>query len=211
MHGWIEPFYEVADPAKEPGHIWSDQPIYMPPRHGLKIAKVNPNDDSDLDFSVCGRTADTFDHPPVHSLHLAASEAMVLGKAKRTRPVIILGGLAATELKPTETKYANTAFVVPVYGADQFSAHDRRRMSYYEFTNAFYLPEWKHPRLEEGFARLDHAQVVSQDHLAGHRGLKLSADALGPDHGILLRSDHQNSPPRVEPDCARGVRRRRVP
>ena len=26
----------------------------------------------------------------------------------------------------------------------------------------------------------------------------------GPDHGILLRSDHQNSPPWVEPDRARG-------
>jgi multimeric flavodoxin WrbA len=36
-----------------------------------------------------------------------------------------------------------------------------------------------------------------------------SAD--GPDHGILLRSDHQNSPPWVEPDRARGVRRRQVP
>ena len=40
MFGWIEPFYEQADAAIEPGHIWCDQPIYLPPRHGLKIERV---------------------------------------------------------------------------------------------------------------------------------------------------------------------------
>jgi hypothetical protein len=34
---------------------------------------------------------------------------------------------------------------------------------------------------------------------------------VGPDHGILLRSDHQNSSPWVARRPARGVRRRRVP
>jgi hypothetical protein len=92
--------------------------------------------------------------------------------------VIILGGTAATELRPRDTKHVESVFVVPVYGADQFDEHTRRRLSYYEFTNAFYLPACRHPAFDEGFARFDHAQAVRQDHLSGHRGLKLSSDAL---------------------------------
>lgn len=178
MHGWIEPFYEPAEEALEPGHIWCDQPIYLPPRHGLKIAPVDPTDDTNLELTVCGRTADTFEHPPIHSLKLESSEAAVVAKAKRDRPVVVLGGTTATELRPRDTRVAETVMVVPAYGADQYDDHTRRRVSYYEFTNAFYLPACDRPQFEEGFARLDHVQPVLQRHLRRHRGLKLSSDAL---------------------------------
>lgn len=178
MYGWIEPFYESAEPAIEPGHIWCDQPIYLPPRHGLKIERVDPHDDRKLELTVCGRTADTFNHPPIHSLKLESSEAAVVAKAKRNRPVIVLGGTTATELRSSSTRHADTVMVVPVYGADQYDEHARRRVSYYEFTNAFYLPACDRPRFDEGFARLDHAQPVRQALLVEHRGLKLSSDAV---------------------------------
>ncbi len=177
MFGWIEPFYEEASPAIEPGHIWSDQPIYLPPRHGLKIERVNPEDDRELDFRVCGRTADTFDHPPVQSLKLESSEAAVIAKTKKNRPVLILGGTSATELRPRGIGLADVVMVVPVYGADQYDERTRRRISYYEFTNAFYLPAHG-GTFDEGFARLDHVQAVTQANLVRHKGLKLSADAL---------------------------------
>jgi hypothetical protein len=74
VFGWIDPFYEAVEPALEPGHIWCDEPIYLPPRHGLKVERVNPKDDRELELTVCGRTADIFDHPPVHSLKLESSE-----------------------------------------------------------------------------------------------------------------------------------------
>src|SRR5829696_7307728 len=67
MYGYIEPFYEAAAAAREPGHVWADQPVYLPPRHGLKLTRVNPQDDRDLDFEVVGRTADTFNHAPVQT------------------------------------------------------------------------------------------------------------------------------------------------
>jgi hypothetical protein len=60
VFGVIDPFYEAAESAVEPGHLWCDQPIYLPPTHGLKIERVNPTDDRDLDLTVCGRTADSF-------------------------------------------------------------------------------------------------------------------------------------------------------
>jgi hypothetical protein len=178
VHGLIDPFYEPAQRAIEPGHIWCDQPIYMPPRHGIKIDRVDPTNDTELEFEICGRTADTFNHPPVHSLHLESSEALVAARTKRDRPVIVIGGTTATEIKPGITTLADTVIVVPVYGADQFDKHTRRRISYYEFTNAFYLPAHKSPAFDEGFARLDHVQSVSQKHLTSYRGLKLSHDAL---------------------------------
>ncbi len=178
MFGWINPFYETTAAAVEPGHIWCDQPIYLPPRHGLKIERVDPLDDRKLDFRVCGRTADTFDHPPVHSLKLQSSEAAVIAKAKKDRPVIVLGGTSATDLRPESTRLAETVMVVPVYGADQYDAHTRKRVSYYEFTNVFYLPDNVRPAFDEGFVRLDHVQPVLRRHLTRHRGLKLSSDAL---------------------------------
>jgi hypothetical protein len=176
--GWIEPFYEQADAAIEPGHVWCDQPIYLPPRHGLRIERVDPQDDRNLDFRVCGRTADTFDHPPVHSLKLGAGEAAVIAKSKKDRPVIVLGGTAATDLRPESSQVADVVMVVPVYGADQYDEHTRKRVSYYEFRNVFYLPANRRPAFDEGFARLDHIQPVAQQHLTRHRGLKLTPDAL---------------------------------
>jgi hypothetical protein len=178
VHGWIEPFYEAAAPSVEPGQIWCDQPIYLPPRHGLKVERVDPKDDTNLNFSIVGRTRDTFDHPPIHSLKLESSEAAVVARAKWNRPVVVLGGTTATELRPQDTRHASTVMVVPVYGADQYDEHARRRIAYYEFTNAFYLPACKSPRFDEGFARLDHAQPVRESDLRDHRGLKLSSDAL---------------------------------
>lgn len=180
MHGWIDPFYESAAATVAPGHVWCDQPIYLPPRHGLKIERVDPRDDTNLDLTVCGRTADIFDHPPIHSMRLESSEAAVIAKTKRDRPVIVLGGTTATELlpPPKRSTHAATVWIVPVYGADQFDSHTRRRIAYYEFTNAFYLPASKALGFDEGFARLDHAQPVSRDHLTRHRGFKLASDAL---------------------------------
>jgi hypothetical protein len=178
VYGWIEPFYEKTGAAIEPGHIWCDQPIYLPPRHALKIERVSPHDDRDLDFRVGGRTADTFDHPPVRSLRLESSEAAVVAKAKKDRPVVILGGTSATDLRPQSSNVADVVMVVPVYGADQYDEHTRRRISYYEFTNVFYLPAHGAPPFDDGFARLDQVQPVPQSHLSRHRGLKLSSDAL---------------------------------
>lgn len=103
LHGWIEPFYVPPDPTVEPGQIWSDEPIYLPPRHGLKVQRVNPQDDRDLDLEVRGRTADIFDHPLVHSLTLGYGEAAVVAKAKRDRPVLLgrlSGGSIAAAAPP---------------------------------------------------------------------------------------------------------------
>jgi hypothetical protein len=178
VHGWIEPFYDRAAAAIEPGHVWSAQPIALPPRHALKIGKVDPKDDSKLDVRVGGRTDDGFGHPPIHSLGLRSDEAIVLAKACRDRPVVVLGGTTATELRPRAAKQAATVMVVPVHAADGYDEHTRRRVRRYEFTNAFYLPACERPRFAESFARLDHVQPVAQAHLGGHLGLKLSADAL---------------------------------
>jgi hypothetical protein len=184
VHGWIDPFYNAASAAIEPGHIWADQPIYMPPRHGLKIERVNPTDDRDLTLRVCGRTADTFDHPPIHSLRLESNEGAVVARTKRDRPVIVLGGTSATDVRPAGTRQedvttvADVVMVIPVYGADQYDERTRRRISYYEFTNLFYLPADTALRFEEGYARLDHVQPVYRSQLARHRGLKLAPEAL---------------------------------
>lgn len=180
MFGWIEPFLEPCGSAVEPGHIWTDQTIYLPPRHGLAIERVDPNDDRQLKFAVCGRTAEIFDHPPVHSLKLESTEGAVVAKTKRDRPVIILGGTSASELSAGRDRaaIADTVMVLPIYGADQFSAHMRSRIAYYEFTNLFYVPAHAVPSFDEGFARLDHVQPVHRNHLGSHRGLKLAPDAL---------------------------------
>lgn len=178
MYGFIDQFYEQADAKIEQGHIWSDQPIYLPPKHGLKISRVDPQDDRSLDFEICGRTADTFRHPPIHSLGLESSEAAVVAKTKRDRPVVVLGGTSATDLKTRSSQFAGVVMVLPIYGFDQFDERDRRRASAYEFSNVFYLPEHKSPSFDEGFARLDHVQAVARDKLSRHRGLKLAADAL---------------------------------
>ena len=184
MHGLIDPFYERCVGAVERGHIWCDQPVYLPARHGLRITRVDPVDDRSLDFKVCGRTAEIFNHPPVHSLRMESTEGAVVAKTKRNRPVIVLGGSAASEFAPTSGRatHADIVMVIPVYGADQYTAHVRRRMQLYDFTNVFYLPACPSLGFDEGFARLDHIQPVARSHLSKHRGLRLaeeSLDALG--------------------------------
>jgi hypothetical protein len=196
LYGWIEPFFEQSEPALEPGQIWLGQPIGLPPRRGLKLEKIDPKDDRKLAFKVTGRTGETFDHPPVHSLGLRSDEAVVVAKAKRDRPVVVLGGTTATRLGGTTAtrlggaagdagtveadaaRDAGTVMVVPVDAANGYDEQTRRRVSRYEFANAFYLPAWERPRFAEGFARLDHTQPVRLADLAEPLGLKLSADAL---------------------------------
>jgi len=94
VHGWIDPFYERARPAVEPGQIWCAQPIALPPRHALKLGKVDPKDDTKLRFRLGDRAEDSFGHPPIHSLGLRSDEALVVAKARRDRLVIVLGGMA---------------------------------------------------------------------------------------------------------------------
>lgn len=179
MHGLIEPFYESSTASVEPGQIWSDQPVYLPARHGLKITRVNPDDDRNLDYAVGGRTAEIFDHPPVHSLTMESSEGAVIAKTKRDRPVIVLGGTSASEFSPgSKPRHAEIVMVVPVYGADQYDDQIRKRMSIYDFANVFYLPAESALGFDEGFARLDHVQPVCERHLTKHRGLRLTAEAL---------------------------------
>lgn len=180
MHGLIEPFYEPCAAATEPGHIWCDQPLYLPARHGLKIARVDPKDDSRLDYDVCGRTTEIFNHPPVKSLGMESSEGAVITKTKRDRPVIVLGGTNASDMFAAEGKasHAEIAMVIPVYGGSQYPEQLRRRMQIYDFTNVFYLPEEPSLGFKEGFARLDHVQAVTQAHLCKHKGMKLAGEAL---------------------------------
>jgi hypothetical protein len=172
VYGWIEPFYEPAAAAIEPGHIWLDHPVELPPREALKIDRVNPKDDAKVDFTLTERTPETFEHPPVHSLGLGLDQGLVLARAARSRPVVVLGGTGAATLGHD----AATAIVVPVFAAGAHDEPTRRRIAAYAFTNAFYLP--KSPPLAESFARLDHAQPVLRAHLSSHQGLKLSSDAL---------------------------------
>jgi hypothetical protein len=180
MYGLVDPFYEGCAAAIEPGHIWCDQPVYLPARHGLKIARVNPSDDSNLDYTVCGPTAEIFNHPPVQSLRMESSEGAVIAKTKRDRPVIVIGGTHAAEFSRTKGRasHAEIAMVVPIYGSDQYDEHVRRRMQIYDFTNVFYLPAHSALGFDEGFARLDHIQPIAQSHLSKHRGLKLAGEAF---------------------------------
>lgn len=175
MYGYIDPFYVQASVSNDAGHIWNDQPIYLPPGHGLKLTRVNPQDDRDLDFEICGRTAETLDHPPLHSLKPASTEALVVSKAKRDRPVIVLGGGAASNVTPgvAPPTHLDIVWAVPVYGGDQYTEALRRRIQVYDVENYFYLPEDRELDFDEGFARLDHAQALRRTSLGTHRGVRL--------------------------------------
>lgn len=181
MHGWIEPFYAASQASIAPGEIWcGDQPIELPPRGALKIARVDPEDDSGFKLAIGERTAGTFDHPPLHSLQLASTEAIVVAKARRGRQMIVLGGRGAATVQAgsDEPRRTGTAMVVPLYAAGELSERQRRRIARYEFTNLFYLPACPRPRFDEAFARLDQAQPVDVEQLGEHRGLRLAPDAL---------------------------------
>jgi hypothetical protein len=183
VFGYIEPFYDAApspEPVKEAGHIWRDQPLYLPAKYGLRIENVDPHDDTKLDFRVVGRTADMFGHPPVKSLGLESTDAAIVARTKRDRPVVILDQARAQDLfaAPDRAPLADLVMAVPVYGADQFTPYMRRRVSTYEFRNWFYLPGDRALGFEEGFARLDQLQPVRMSDLRQHMGLALSEDAL---------------------------------
>jgi hypothetical protein len=188
MHGLVDPFYERSSATKEPGQIWCDQPVYLPARHGLKITRVDPKDDTKLDYAVCGRTVEIFNHPPVHSLKMASNEGAIVVKTKRDRPVILLGGGGASDFSPgKKPTHAEIIMAVPVYGADQYDEQIRRRMEIYDFANVFYLPADTALGFDEGFARLDHMQPVSEHHLSRHRGLRLADEALAVLHEWTMR------------------------
>jgi hypothetical protein len=180
VHGWIEPFFERAAAAIEPGHIWSAQPIALPPRHALKIGRVDPKDDAKLDFKLVERGDGAYGHPPIHSLGLASDEAILLARATRDRPVVVLGAgsPAAGELGSDGPRDAHNAIVVPLHPAHRYDEATRRGVARYAFSNAFYLPANERPRLDESVARLDHVQPLPCAELTEHRGLKLSDDAL---------------------------------
>jgi hypothetical protein len=179
VYGWVDPYYVAAAASIEPGHIWCDRPLYLPPRHGLKITRVNPQDDTDVDFKVCdGASQQIFDHAPIKSLRMESNEGALIAKTKRRRPVILLSVSESTEVTPRELEPAETVFAVPVYGADQYDEQTRKRMANYEFANVFYLAASDSPAFDEGLARLDHAQAVFKSRLSNHRGLKLSSDAF---------------------------------
>ena len=180
MHGWIEPFLERADAAIEPGHIWSAQPIALPPRHALKIGRVNPKDDAKLDFKLVERGDGAYGHPPIHSLGLSSDEALLLARATRDTPVVVLGAAAtaAAQLGDDGPLAGEHAMVVPLHAADRYDEQTRRGAARYEFANAFYVPASQRPRFAESIARLDHVQPVPRAELTGHHGIRLSADAL---------------------------------
>jgi hypothetical protein len=186
MDGVID-FFEPAEATYDPGQIWCDQPLYLPPKHGVKFTRVNQEDDRDFDFELAGRTQDTFDHAPINSLKLESTEGAVLAKTKWERPVIIVGGSGASDVKPRGAPtHHDILWVVPVYGSDQYDEGVVRRMRMYDFKNLFYLPASGSPAFDEGYARLDHAQPVRRDLLRGHRGLKLTDDALAALHEWLI-------------------------
>jgi hypothetical protein len=186
MDGVID-FFERAEAAHDPGHIWTDQPIYLPPRHGVKFTRVNERDDRHLDFEMVGRTDDTFDHPPINSLKLESTEAAVLARTKRDRPVVIVGGSGASDVTPGgHPTHHDIVWAIPIYGSDQYPEDVVRRIRMYDFKNLFYLPAFSSPAFDEGYARLDHAQPVLRSHLRTHRGLKLTSDALAALHEWLV-------------------------
>jgi hypothetical protein len=188
MHGIIDPFYLESDADHEPGQIWCDHPVYLPARHGLKFTRADPTDDSKLDYEICGRTAEIYNHPPVHSLTMKSTEGAVIAKTKKDRPVIVLGGHGASQVSPARAaSHADIVMVVPVYGADQYTEAMRRRMRVYDFSNLFYLPAVPAFHFDEGFTRLDHVQPVQAAHLSKHRGLRLAPEALDALNEWLLR------------------------
>jgi hypothetical protein len=184
VHGLIEPFYDEA-PKGQPnkiqrGQIYDDQPVYMLARHGIRITRVDPMDDRNVEYEITGRTEDIFSHAPlVGPPPLADGEAFIVGKAKLRRPVIVLAG-EGFELfaGPNVAKPSDTFVCAPVFGGDQYEEEMRKRVRAYEYPNLFYLPESKVPLFREGMVRFDHLQAIRRDHLRNRARAQLSADAL---------------------------------
>lgn len=193
MHGLIDPFFEAVptggpDDIKR-GQIYEDQPIYMPAKYGLRITRVNPMNDRDLDFSIVGRTEDIFSHAPlVGPPALADGEAFIVGQAKLRRPVIVLAG-EGVELfaGPNVARPLDTFLCAPVYGGVQYSEEMRKRVRAYEYPNCFYLPESRVPLFKEGMVRFDHLQAIRRDHLRNRARAQLTPDALAAMEEWLFR------------------------
>lgn len=161
------------------GDIYEDQPMYLPAKYGLRLTRINPTNEADLDMQITGRTEDIFQHPPLLTFNLRDGEAFVLGKAKLHRPIIVLAGEGVDLLAGPDRATAARAYLcAPIYGGDQFSEALRKRVRAYEFPNLFYLPESKVPVFQEGFVRFDEMQAISRHHLRRRRPARLSADAM---------------------------------
>lgn len=111
---------------------------------------------------------------------MQSTEAPVIAVAKKDRPVIVLGGLTASEIAQNrENPTAHEiVWAIPIYGAEHYPERIRRRIQIYDFRNFFFLPGDADLGFKEGFARLDHAQAIKVSMLKTHRGLRLTSDAL---------------------------------
>ena len=184
MHGLID-YFVATNPDADPndiasGHIFEDQPAYMPAEFGIRLLNLDPNGAGDPDFELCGRTQDIFEHPPTRRFGgLAYGEALVVSKAKWARPVVVLAaGGSALLAGPNKARATGTYLCAPVYGADQFSADLRRRLAAYAFPNLFYLPASEWPPFGEGFIRFDHIQAIRASHLRNRRDTALTGEAM---------------------------------
>ena len=118
---------------------------------------------------------------------MESTEAPVVAKAKRDRPVVILATNKVFEPKPGSNELSTHLICAPMYSIpEQSSESFRTRLAGYAFPNLFYLPEDKSVGISEGFLRLDHMQPIKAERMNGHRGCRLSEDALSTLHEWLL-------------------------
>lgn len=183
MHGLID-FYERAATGQpnviQRGEIYEDQPIYLPAAFGIRIRKTNPVTNAIEDIELThNRREIIFDHPPIMNPKLPNGEALVVGKAKWARPVVVLASEGIDLLPgPDKARPSNTFLCAPIYGADQFTQEKRGSVRAYEYPNLFYLPESKVPIFEEGFVRLDHVQAIHKLALRRRKPVRLTEEAL---------------------------------
>lgn len=189
MDGLIDPFY-VPAPGEQHhlisvGDFYLDQPVYLPPKYGIRINSVTPRDELD-DIEITGRTQDLYNHPPVQQLKLGRDEALVVTLSKRNRPVLVLAEPGGNPLAgPDVVANAQTWLCAPVYGGTQFSAQVRESIRAYKYPNLFYLPESTSPSMKEGFLRFDHLQAIPTNDLTRRMPAKLSEEALEAAHEWL--------------------------
>lgn len=190
MDGLIDPFYVTARTDQhhriEVGEFYLDQPVYMPPKYGLRINRVTAADEVD-DVDIIGRTQDLYNHPPVRRLRLGNDEALVVTKSKKNRPVLVLAQPGGNPLPgPDTVADAHTWLCAPIYGGTQFSQNMRRSIRAYKYPNLFYLPECASPSFREGFVRFDHLQAIPEQHLTRRMPARLSEDAIEALHEWLF-------------------------
>lgn len=184
MHGLVDPVYEAVD-GRSPndirrGDIYEDQPVYLPARHALRLSKIDPKETRQPEFEIAGRTHDAFLHQPIKwPVELPHGEALIVSRAKWSRPVIVISDAAGSELIAGlgSSRVVTTRVCIPIYGCDQHDRTTMQRVERYEFPNLFYLPKSVRPHMDEGFARLDHLQAIESSSLRNRR-CQLSSDAL---------------------------------